>query len=75
MDNSVTAYAQDRKTYSLTSFLDTCVSIASASQVLEFRYFGEHIFEAFEVTMDAKLRLYLESRDKEKEQKRKIRRR
>ena len=69
MNNSVNAYAQKGKTYSLTTSLDTRVAIAAATQVLGYHSFWKRIFKAFSIELDGNLSAQLKARDIVKEKK------
>ena len=70
MNKSVSAFAPKGKTFSRTESLDTRVSVAAGIQVLGYEIFWEKVFDAFELVMDNKLRLFLRQLQKKKDRKR-----
>ena len=69
MKQSVAAYTPKGKTYSLINSLDTRVAIAGGIQIFRYVKFWEHVFDKFDIDIDANLRKHLESKDKHKKTK------
>ena len=69
MNNSVNAYSQKGKTYSLTTSLDTRVAITAATQVIGYHRLWVRIYDAFAIQLDENLSSHLKSRDKAKRKK------
>ena len=71
MNTSVAVYPPKSKTYSQNDSLNTCVVVAGSIQVKGYVNFRQQVFNEFGFSIDANLRIHLETRDKVKAQKQK----